>query len=225
MCVPTHSDPAAAIRPMIVSISGRPAATSEPKATTSIAMVTGQLTSSDRIIAEWLAALKSLHSPDEPVRATVTPAPDRCVRGPLSASAARTIALVSPAAPAWMTAVCPSRLTDSPGVGGTTRLTRGSARSNRSARVTTACTPGSVTVRRVECTTTCNAALDRPANCLSMSWRAATDCDPDASQPAPESACWALGANNPSPTAMTTHASRTARKWLAVQNPNRPSGP
>jgi len=145
ICVPRYSDPAAAISPMMVSISGRPAATSEPNATTRIAIVTGQLNNSERIIAEWLAALKSLHSPDEPVKATVMPLPDKCVSGPFNASAARTIALVSPAAPAWMIAVCPSRLIDTPAAGGTTRLIRVSARRSRSAWPTTACTDGSLT--------------------------------------------------------------------------------
>ncbi len=90
---------------MIVSISGSPAATSDPNASTRIAIVTGQLNSSDFIIALRLASLKSLHSPLEPVSATVVPPPDRSRSGPFRSSAARTIALVSPAAPAWMTAV------------------------------------------------------------------------------------------------------------------------
>ena len=45
----------------MVSISGRPAATSEPKASTRIAIVTGQEMSSDFSIASRFASLKSDH--------------------------------------------------------------------------------------------------------------------------------------------------------------------
>ena len=41
-CVSSASSPAEASRPRIVSSSGRPAATSEPKASARIASVTGQ---------------------------------------------------------------------------------------------------------------------------------------------------------------------------------------
>ena len=41
-CVSSASRPAEATRPRIVSISGSPAATSEPKASARIASVTGQ---------------------------------------------------------------------------------------------------------------------------------------------------------------------------------------
>ena len=51
----------------MVSISGSPAATSEPNASTRIASVTGQLNSSERIIALRLAVLKSDHMPEAPV--------------------------------------------------------------------------------------------------------------------------------------------------------------
>ena len=71
--VPIHSEPAAATSPTIVSISGRPAATSEPNASTRIASVTGQEISSDFIIADWLAWLKSDHMAGAPVRSTSTP--------------------------------------------------------------------------------------------------------------------------------------------------------
>ncbi len=53
--VPRNSSPAEAIRPTMVSISGRPAATSEPNASTRIAMVSGQEISSDLSIASRLA--------------------------------------------------------------------------------------------------------------------------------------------------------------------------
>src|SRR5574338_204627 len=72
--------PAEAIRPTIVKSSGRPAATSEPKASTRIAIVTGHEKSSDFIIALRFAALKSDHIPEAPVRLTDTPGDDE--RGP-----------------------------------------------------------------------------------------------------------------------------------------------
>ena len=64
--------PAEATRPTIVSISGRPAATSEPKARTRIASVTGQEMTSDFSIASLLASLKSDHMPAAPVRLVST---------------------------------------------------------------------------------------------------------------------------------------------------------
>ena len=70
-CVSSESAPAEATRPRIVSISGNPAATSEPNASTRIASVTGQLKSSDFIIAVRFAVLKSLHIPDAPVSETL----------------------------------------------------------------------------------------------------------------------------------------------------------
>ena len=76
-CVPRYSEPAEATRPRIVSISGRPAATSEPKASTRMTSVTGQLNSSDFIIAVRLASLKSDHMPLAPVSDTCTPSPCR----------------------------------------------------------------------------------------------------------------------------------------------------
>ena len=64
--------PAEATSPRIVSISGSPAATSEPKASIRITSVTGQESSSDFIIALRLASLKSDHMPEAPVRLTST---------------------------------------------------------------------------------------------------------------------------------------------------------
>ena len=55
ICVPIHNEPAAAINPAIVSISGSPAATRDPNARTRIRSVTGQEISSDFIIADLLA--------------------------------------------------------------------------------------------------------------------------------------------------------------------------
>ncbi len=71
--VPRKSSPAEATSPTMVSISGRPAATSEPKASTRIAIVTGQEMSSDLSIASRFAWLKSDHIPEAPVRLTATP--------------------------------------------------------------------------------------------------------------------------------------------------------
>ena len=59
--------PADATKPATVSRSGKPAATSDPKARTMIARVTGQENSSALIIASWLALLKSAHNADAPV--------------------------------------------------------------------------------------------------------------------------------------------------------------
>ena len=56
-----------------------------------------------------------------------------------------------------------------------------------------------------------NAWLERPPKFSWMSRRACTDSDPDASQPAPESACSTRGAKAPSASAATTQASATVR--------------
>jgi hypothetical protein len=139
----------------MVSINGSPAATSEPNASTRMTRVTGQLRSSLFIIASRLAALKSLHSDDDPVRATCTPGPPSARSGSLRPSAARTISLVfASAAPAWMSAVRPSSDTDTPGRGGTTWETRSSARSSATARSTTSWPRPLVTDPRSTCTTT-----------------------------------------------------------------------
>ena len=131
-----YSDPAAANSPTIVSISGSPAATSEPNASNRITSVTGQETTSDFSIAERLAALKSDHIAEAPVRWTCTPAPDRAESLPFKRSAATTIAFASRAAPACTIAVCPSREMDTPAAGGITVLTARSARSVCSTFVT-----------------------------------------------------------------------------------------
>ena len=189
-------------------------------------MVTGQLTISLFIIAARFAALKSRHNDDEPVSATVTPRPLRSRSGPVRSSAALTISFVSgPAAPARMSAVRPSRDTDTPGCGGSTSETRGSARSRETARSTARRPAGPETEPWSTCTTTCSAALDIPANSRWTTARAATDSDPDASHPAPARACSTRGANAPSATATTAQARNTARAWSTVQRPRRPSGP
>ena len=89
----------------MVSISGSPAATSAPNASTRIASVTGQERSSERSIALLLASLKSDHIPEAPVRLTWIPSLPSEVRPPFSSSAAATIAVVSPRAPALTIAV------------------------------------------------------------------------------------------------------------------------
>ncbi len=102
--VPIQSDPAAATSPAIVSISGSPAATREPKASTRIASVTGHEISSDFIIADLFAWLKSDHMPGAPVRLTCTPSAPSLASWPFRSSAARTMAFALRAAPARITA-------------------------------------------------------------------------------------------------------------------------
>ena len=81
--------PAEAASPRIVRSSGRPAATSEPNASTRIASVTGHEMSSDFIIALLFASLKSDHIPGAPVRLTDDPvASPTSARSPFSSSAA-----------------------------------------------------------------------------------------------------------------------------------------
>src|SRR5262249_53001017 len=55
--------------------------------------------------------------------------------------------------------------------------------------------------------------------------RAWTDCDPVASQPAPDNAVSTRGARKPSATATTSHPTSTPRKWVAAYRPRRPIGP
>ena len=163
-CVSTVSRPAEATRPRIVSISGRPAATSDPKASTRISIVTGQEKSSDFIIAVRFAVLKSLHIPEAPVRETLTSALPAAFSFDFSASAAATIVVGSPLAPAVTTAVWPSaemlvpalRLHHGANVG--VRLPgRVLYAADRSAEA------GSRTVSVLEWTTTINAELESPA--------------------------------------------------------------
>ena len=70
---PIQSAPIAEARPRIVSSSGRPAATSEPKAIARMIRVTGQERNSAEIIASLLASLKSDQKPGSPVTLTATP--------------------------------------------------------------------------------------------------------------------------------------------------------
>ena len=141
----------------MVSISGRPAATSEPKASTRIAIVTGQEMNSDLSIASRFAWLKSDHIPEAPVRLTATPGPAASASLGLRRSAASTIAFGSAAAPARITAVWPSGEIETPGCGGETRPTAGSRRRIRSERATVCRNSGAVATRSREWTATWSA--------------------------------------------------------------------
>ena len=168
-CVSSASRPAEATRPRIVSSSGSPAATSAPNASTRIAIVTGQEKSSDFSIALRLAVLKSLHIPEAPVSETLTAAVPASFSFDLSVSAAATIAVGSPLAPAITTAVCPSAEMLEPARGGTTERTWEFARRTRSTRATVWRKPASLVVSCCEWTTTISAELERPAKFRWMS--------------------------------------------------------
>jgi hypothetical protein len=176
-----------------------------------IAIVTGQDRNSDLTIAFRFALLKSLHIPEEPVIET----PTRGVPAPfsfdLSASAAATIAVGLPFAPAVTTAVCRSGETLAPGRGPCTEATRLSAPRMPSTRASVCWNAGAEVVRVGEWTTTVRAALESPAKFLWISVRAYTDSEPFACQPAPERAVSTFGANTASATATIAHATTTAR--------------
>ena len=155
--VPRKSRPAEAIRPTMVSINGRPAATSEPKASTRIAMVTGQEMNSDLSIASRFARLKSDHIAEAPVRLTATPGPAASASFGSRRSAASTIAFGSAAAPARITAVWPSGEIERRGCGGEIRPTAGSCRRIRCERATACRNSGAVATRSGEWTATCSA--------------------------------------------------------------------
>ena len=216
--------PAEAASPATVSRSGSPAATSVPKASTRMPRVTGQDSSSDLIIASWLAVLKSLHIMEEPVALTWIVVVDRAVSGPFRSSAALTISLVSAPAPPRMTAVLPSRLMVDPGCGATTSEMSGLALSRAVARPMTFCTAGSVTGRSA-LTTTWRAAEESPPKCFWASSRTATESEPSACQPAPASVEVAEGASAPSPAIRISQITPTRRRWAADHRPRRPRGP
>ena len=214
--------PAAVSRPTSVSISGSPAATRLPKASTSTIMVTGQDSTSDLIIAEWLTLLKSDHSALSPVRFTDTVDVASFDTGPVRSSAARTIALASAPAPPCTTAVRPSFDSDTPGWGETTVLTRLSARSSASARATMRCAAGSFAIGPLpSCTTTCRAVAPSPWKFFAITSRAATDWLPLSSHPAPESADSTLGAKAPNPARTSSQTTRTVRRCVAAHTPSR----
>src|SRR5487761_2150422 len=126
--VSRSSMPAAVMRPARVSSRGSPAATSEPKARTRMARVTGHESISDFIMAAWLAALKSDHRTEDPVAVTRSPGELSAARRPDRSSAARTMLLGSVAAPPMTIAVRPSRLIETPGIGASTVPMRGTPR-------------------------------------------------------------------------------------------------
>ena len=137
-----------------MSISGSPAATSDPKASTRMPSVTGQEISSDFIIAVLLASLKSDHMPGAPVRLTSTPWPLMAASSCLRSSAARTMSLAFFAAPACTTAVRPSLEIVVPGRGGTTVVTASLERRVASTLCSDDANCGSPTFASCECTTT-----------------------------------------------------------------------
>ena len=193
-------EPAEATSPARVRISGRPAATSAPKASTRMASVTGQESISDFSIASRLASLKSDHSSEAPVGFTSTPSAARSCSGPLRSSATRTISLGSAPAPASRIAVLPSWLSVAPGCGcddvGDPRVVL-----EHRGRLGEHLLPAaSVTGPSVLCTTTWIAELALPPKCSWASSRAATDSEPSACQPAPERLGSTCGAKAPRPT-------------------------
>ena len=114
------SAPAATSSPAMVSSRGSPAATRLPNAMTRMMIVTGHDSISDLSMADRLALLKLAHRALSPVRVTLTAAVDRAASFGCTASAASTILLESPAAPAVMMAVRPSLEIETPACGGTT---------------------------------------------------------------------------------------------------------
>jgi hypothetical protein len=224
-CVRRASRPAEASKPRIVSISGSPAATSEPKASTRIAMVTGQEKSSLFIIALRFASLKSDHIPDAPVRLTETSPVPSARSFDFRSSAAATIAVGSCAAPAITIAVWRSAEIVEPGRGGITDATRRSVRSTRSTRRAVDSKAGEPAVALSEWRTTIRAELDWPPKSRWTSCRTRTDSEPFACQPAPDSTLSTLGANTASTAAASAHARATASAWRAAHSPRRPIGP
>ncbi len=122
--------------------------------------MTGQENNSDFIIAVRLAVLKSDHMPDAPVRLTATSPVPEAFSLPFRSSAAATISVVEPFAPALTITVCPSCEIENPARGSATEATRGSLRRTVATRSTVAANCGSPSFAEGEWTTTINAALD-----------------------------------------------------------------
>ncbi len=158
-----------------------------------------------------MAVLKSLHMPEAPVSETLTPSAPAAFSCDLSPSAAATIAVGSPAAPAVTTAVRRSAEMLDPGRGPWTEATSRLARRIRSTRATVRRKAGAATVWLGEWTTTINAELESPAKFRPTRSRARTDSEPFACQPAPERALSTFGAKTPRATATTAHAIATPR--------------
>ena len=163
--------------------------------------------------------------PEAPVRLTESAGVASACSLPFRLSAAATIVVGSPRAPATTTAVWPSGEIEAPGCGGTTDAIRRSARRTFSTFARSAWNAGSLTESVGECTTTIGAELERPAKFRWIRVRAATDSEPFACHPAPESAVSTCGANTASRTATPAQVSATARRWSAAQPPSRPTGP
>ena len=119
-----------------------------------MASVTGQESSSDFIIADRLAWLKSDHMPGAPVRSTRTPLAPSRASGAFSSSAARTMSFSPRAAPARMTAAWPSGEIDRPARGDVTVASAGSLFSLTCTRRSTRAKAGSEAVLSGERTTT-----------------------------------------------------------------------
>src|SRR6185295_12599514 len=64
-----------------------------------------------------------------------------------------------------------------------------------------------------------------PAKSRSICWRASTDSEPSACQPASESAVSTRGARIPRPTAISAQAMKTRPRCSAASRPSRPIGP
>ena len=217
--------PADATRPARVSISGRPAATRLPKASTRISSVTGQDIISAFIIASWLAWLKSLHSIDWPVGRTSMVSVPRAVMRSERSSARRTMSSVSAAAPAMRMPVCPSSLTVTPGVGGMMSAMRSSALSRAVASSMTSVVAVSPMAPSAVWITTWIAEDALPPKCSWARSRTATDSEPFACQPAPASELNTEGAAAPRPTRTSSQTPRTAFMCVAVQAAHRARTP
>ena len=179
--------------------------------------VTGHEMTSERSIALRFAALKSDHMPAAPVRWTCTSPADSAASLPLSRSAARTISFEPCAAPACTIAVCPSREIEMPGAGCDDGR-------DRAVGAQGALDPGDDRPERPDRRRSSSARRRRSSgrswrgrgSCGRSAARACTDCEPVASQPAPDSAFSTRGARHPSASATRAHAARTTRKWVAV---------
>src|SRR5579859_3949671 len=204
--------PAEARRPSMVSRSGSPAATSDPNASRRIARVTGHEYSSDFIIALRLAALKSDHIPEAPVRFTEIALVESACSLPSSESAAATIAVGSAREPPRTSAVWPSREIDVPTLGGTTVEIPGLERNVLSTLATVARKAGELALRPLEWMTTSGAELESPPKFRWISERACTDCEPLACQPAPDNAVSTCGAKTASATASVAQITAKSRK-------------
>ena len=77
----------------------------------------------------------------------------------------------------------------------------------------------------VLCTTTWIAELAFPPKWSWASSRVATDSEPFACQPAPDSSDSTFGANAPRPMMSSSHTAVMTLAWSVTQTPSRPNGP